>query len=94
MAIEVVVFHVQPDVTSENLQAAIDATTALLQSQTGFKTRTIGKAESGEWLDIIHWDSVESAKKAMTAFQSDEAGQRFSSYLDLSTIQVYYLETD
>jgi len=94
MAIEIVVFHLEPDVVPKKFQAAIDETTALLKTQTGFMSRTIGQSESGEWLDILYWESVESAKKAMTIFQTDKAGQSFSASLDLKTIKVYFLETD
>jgi hypothetical protein len=93
MAVEIVIFHLQPDVTNEDFQASVDATTTLLETQSGFISRTVGQSESGEWLDILYWDSVESAKKASAVFQTDPAGQRFSEYLNPQGIQVFYLET-
>ncbi|WP_201391774.1 antibiotic biosynthesis monooxygenase [Ktedonobacter sp. SOSP1-85] len=93
MAIEVVIFHVLPDVARGDFLAAVAETTALLQTQGGFLSRTVSQAESGEWLDILDWASVEAAKKAVSVFQSDPAGQRFSSYMDPQHIQVFYTET-
>src|SRR5689334_7511756 len=94
MAIEIVIFQLKPDVAAEDFQTAVDETTALLKVQAGFISRTVGKSESGEWLDILYWDAVDAAKKAASVFQTEAAGQRFSSYLDLQKIQVYYLEAD
>ncbi|HZR39918.1 MAG TPA: hypothetical protein VFB12_07375 [Ktedonobacteraceae bacterium] len=92
MAIEVVIFHVQSTVSRADFLAAVDETTALLKSQDGFLSRSVGQAESGEWLDILNWESIEAAKAAAIVFQTDPAGQRFSQYLDLQQIQVFYTE--
>ena len=94
MAIEIVIFNLLSDVASEDFQAAVDETTTILETQAGFISRTVGQSEGGEWLDILYWDSVADAKKASTVFQTEEAGKRFSAYLDLQTIKVYFLETN
>lgn len=92
MATEVVIFRLQPAATETDFLAAVDETTALLKTQPGFISRTIGKAESGEWLDILYWETIEAAKNAAEVFQTDPAGKRFSDYLDPQHIQVFYLE--
>jgi hypothetical protein len=92
MAIEVVLFRLQPTVTRADFLAAVDETTALLKTQDGFLSRAVSLAESGEWLDILSWESIEAAKAAATVFQTDPAGKRFSDYLDLQHIQVFYTE--
>ena len=93
MAIEVVIFHLHPTVTRADFLEAVDETTALLKTQDGFISRTVSFAESGEWLDILSWESIEAAKTAATVFQTDPAGKRFSDYLDLQQIQVFYTES-
>jgi hypothetical protein len=93
MAVEIVIFRLQPTVTSADFLAAVDETTALLKTQDGFISRMVGQAESGEWLDILYWHSIEAAKKAVAAFQADPAGKRFSEYMDPQQIQVFYAET-
>ncbi len=90
MAIEVVIFRVQPSVSYADLLAAIEETTALLKTQGGFRSRTVSKAESGEWLDILSWESIEADKSVPAVFQTDPAGKRFSDPLDLPQIQVFY----
>lgn len=92
MAIKVVLFHVQPALTRDVFLAAVAETTALLKTQDGFFSRTVSLAESGEWLDILYWESIEAAKAAAAVFQTDPAGKRFSDYLDLQRIQVFYTE--
>jgi hypothetical protein len=71
---------------------AIEETTALLKTQDGFLSRTVSQAESGEWLDILSWESIEAAKAAAVVFQTDPAGKRFSDYLDVEHIQVFYTD--
>jgi hypothetical protein len=92
MAIEVVIFRVQSTVTRADFLEAVDETTALLKTQDGFISRTVSQAESGEWLDILSWESIEAAKAATVVFQTDPAGRRFSDSLDLEQIQVFYTE--
>lgn len=92
MAIEVVIFRLQPTVTRADFLAAVDETTALLKTQAGFLSRVVSQAESGEWLDILSWESIEAAKAAVTAFQTDPAGKRFSDYLDGEHFQVFYTD--
>ncbi|HEX6483313.1 MAG TPA: hypothetical protein VF043_31090 [Ktedonobacteraceae bacterium] len=93
MAIEVVIFRLQPTVTRADFLAAVDETTALLKTQSEFVSRTVSVAENGEWLDILTWESVEAAKAATTAFQANPVGKRFSGYLNLQHIQVFYTES-
>lgn len=93
MAIEVVIFRLQPTVTRADFLAAVDETTALLKTQNGFISRTVSLAESGEWLDILSWKSIEAAKAATIVFQTEPAGKRFSDYLDPQQIQVFYTES-
>jgi hypothetical protein len=92
MAIEVVIFRWQPTVTRADFLQAIEETTALLKTRDGFLSRTVSQAESGEWLDILSWESIEAAKAAAVVFQTDPAGKRFSDYLDVEHIQVFYTD--
>ena len=92
MAIEVVLLRLLPTVTRADFLAAVDETTALLKTQDGFLRRAVSQAESGEWLDILSWESIDAAKAATAVFQTDPAGKRFSDYLDLQHIQVFYTE--
>lgn len=92
MAIEVVIFQVRPTVARADFLQAVDETTALLNTQDGFLGRTVSQAESGEWLDILTWESIEAAKAAVAVFQTDPAGKCFSDYLDGEHFQVFYTE--
>lgn len=92
MAIEVVLFRLQPTVTRADFLTAVDETTDLLKTQDGFLGRTVSQAESGEWLDILSWTSIEAAKAAVAVFQTEPAGKRFSGYLDGEHFQVFYTD--
>jgi hypothetical protein len=93
MAIEIVIFRLQQGVMRADFLASVDETTALLNAQDGFLSRTVSQAESGEWLDILSWKSIAAAKAATAVFQTDPAGKRFSDYLDPQQIQVFYTES-
>lgn len=92
MAIEVVIFQVQPTVARADFLQAVEETTTLLKTQVGFLSRTVSQAESGEWLDILSWESIEDAKASITAFQADPSGKRFSDLLDGEHFQVFFTE--
>jgi hypothetical protein len=90
MAIEVVIFQVRPTVARADFLQAVEETTALLKTQEGFLSRTVSQAESGEWLDILSWESIDAAKSAAAVFQTDPAGKRLSDYLNGEHFQVFY----
>jgi hypothetical protein len=92
MAIEVVIFHLQPTITREDFLAAAAETTALLKTQAGFISRNVGQAEGGEWLDILYWDSVADAKNATSLFQTEATGKRFADMIKPDSFQVFYIE--
>ncbi|WP_220195319.1 antibiotic biosynthesis monooxygenase family protein [Ktedonospora formicarum] len=92
MAIEVVIFQIRPTVARADFLQAVEETTTLLKTQEGFLSRTVSQAESGEWLDILYWESIDAAKAAITVFQTDQAGKRFSDYLDGEHFQVFYTD--
>ena len=92
MAIEVVIFQLQSTVTRADFLQAVEDTTTLLKTQEGFLGRTVSQDENGQWLDILSWKSIKDAKAATSLFQTEPAGKRFSSYLDLQHIQVFYTE--
>lgn len=92
MAIEVVIFQIRPTVARADFLQVVEETTALLKTQEGFLSRTVSQAESGEWFDILSWESIEAAKAAVAVFQTDPAGKRFSDYLDGEHFQVFFTD--
>ena len=93
MASEIVVFRLQPTITQADFLKAVDETTDLLKTQHGFISRNVSLTDSGEWLDILSWESIEDAKAAVTIFQTEPAGKHFSEYMDPHQIQVFYAKT-
>lgn len=103
MTTQVVVFRLKPGTDLQDFQASIDEITALLQSQHGFISRNIGKAEGGfvsniggegwneYWLDIMYWESLEDAKKSTAEFLVREAGLRFLGFAIRELNQGFFL---
>ena len=63
-AIEVVVFRAKPDTKPEQLQSAALAVTPVLSAMPGFISREFGESEDGQFIDIVYWKDLTSAKQA------------------------------
>ena len=92
MALEVVIFQVRPTVARADFLQAVEETTALLKTQEEFLDRIVSQAESGEWFDILSWESIEAAKAAVAMFQTNPVEKCFSDYLDGEHFQVFYTD--
>ena len=62
--LEMVLYRVQPGVTDDDVIALSDEIHVWLKQQPGYQQRQLFMAESGEWLDIVHWASMAEAVTA------------------------------
>ncbi len=59
-------FRLAEGVSEAVLLAASEALqTGFISKQKGYVKRELAKTADGQWVDVIHWDSAESAEKAM-----------------------------
>lgn len=80
--IEVVVFSVNNGVTNNQLLLSAKNVSPLLRKFTGFKSRTIGQDEKGKWVDIVHWENMNSAMAASDAMMKNKSAIEFFSLID------------
>jgi hypothetical protein len=86
-AIEVVVFRAKAGIMPEQLQAAALAVTPALSAMPGFVSREFGESEDGQFIDIVYWKDLASAKQAAEKVMSIPVGGEFFGLIDQSQMQ-------
>ena len=86
-AIEVVVFRAKANVTPERMQTAALAVTPVLAGLPGFLSREFGASGDGQYIDIVHWKNLSSAKQAAEKVMSIPECGEFFSLIEQSQMQ-------
>lgn len=63
-----------------------------LEKQSGYINRELLKDKDGQWVDILHWNSMEEAQKAAEVMMSDPATQGFMQKIDPPSVKMLHLE--
>lgn len=87
--IEVATFKLKDGVTYQQfspLDKAVE--TEHVSKQAGFLSRETAKGSEGEWLVIVHWDSIENADASMNSFMTAKAASDFMAHIDASTMNM------
>jgi len=91
--IEVVIMKVKSGISdNEFLQAAksVDETVSKLP---GFISRDLAKDENGNWIDIVHWSDMESAKNAAEAIMQSQTCGIFFGMINEQSMKMYHFES-
>ena len=76
---EVVTFNLREGVERDAFLASVDAMTAWVRGQPGFLSRDLIEAGDGEWIDVVRWADMNTAKAAAAAaMQAPECGPMMS----------------
>ena len=94
MIIEITLFKLMDGVAEESfLQGATNVQKGFLEKQAGYAgTRQLLKGDGAEWVDIVHWESIEDAKKAQEAAMGSETCMPMFHKIDPSSIKMMHLE--
>jgi hypothetical protein len=77
--IEMVLFETAEGITSENAKKAMTELNDFLKTQDGFVARKTSISEDGQYLDLVYWTDLASAKAAAEkAMQTPKTMQAFS----------------
>ena len=76
----------------EVLAASQEAQDGFLAKQKGYVSRELLKSSEGEWVDIVHWETMEDAQKAMQDFMGHSSTKKFGEVIDPSSIKMLHLE--
>ena len=88
--VEVVLSRVKPGVTDQEVLEAADAIMDDVRSAGGFLRRELLKAGEGEWIDVIHWQSMEDAHRAAAMVMARPAAARLQGIIDGASVRMYH----
>ncbi|AWB56908.1 hypothetical protein [Colwellia sp. Arc7-D] len=85
--IEIATFTLNKGVSNQEFSTIDKAVeTEHVMKQPGFISRETAKKENGEWLVIVHWNSLKAADASMNSFMQVKAASEFMSKIDTSTM--------
>ena len=64
MAVEIARFRLAKDVSEDDFLRASNIMMKELVQLDGFLSREVLKGDDGIWMDLLHWESLETAKRA------------------------------
>jgi hypothetical protein len=92
-AIEVVIFKARSGVSESQLQTAALAVTPILKEMPGFISREFGTSENGQYIDIVHWKDLPSAKAAAEKVMGIPKCGEFFGLIDQNQMQFMHFTT-
>lgn len=93
MVVELAQFKAKDGISdAEVLTASQEAHEGFLAKQKGYVTRELLKSKDGEWVDIVHWETMEDAQAAMNAFMGHPSTKKFAEVIDPASIKMMHLE--
>jgi hypothetical protein len=91
--VEVALFHLKSGVTDEAFLPSAELIQRHLDHLDGYISRELVKAPDGQWVDIIHWASLEAARQAETVIMADESCAPFFAMIDESRATMIFADT-
>ncbi len=93
MTIEIAQFKIKAGVSdAEVLTASQEAHDGFLTTYNGFLDRELLKSSDEEWIDIVRWETMEDAQKAMQNFMGHPSTKKFGEVIDPSSIKMMHCE--
>lgn len=75
-------------------QAFLETNTAVenwVVKQPGFQYRALTKQPNGTWIDLVFWESLESAQQAGNAFMAAQEPKAMMAFIDKETVTMQHL---
>lgn len=85
--IELVRFRLQQGKTSTDWLKANEKINDWIKQQPGFRFRSLSETDDGEWIDMVYWENLESAKTAGAKF-GEEVGPHCEPLIDMTSVVV------
>lgn len=87
--LEVVSFHLLPDVGEEAFRAATRRHQDELDRVPGFLGRCIAPVEPGSWIDVVAWSSSDAHTEAMASLPDQPASATWMALMDPASIVMH-----
>ncbi len=92
LVVEVVTFKLKAGVDEADFLQSADAVMSDLQAMSGYIDRELLKDAQGQWMDILHWQSMDEALAAAEALMTAPNAGAFIAMLDATNMAMYHLE--
>ena len=89
--IEIALFQLKPDITEDQVQAALRESNHWLAQQPGFVRRHHGTSEEGR-LDMVEWDNLAAAKAAAEQFMTAPEACALMDIIEPETVVMRHYE--
>lgn len=90
--VEIAQFKLAAGVSEKDfLQEAEAVQKNFLEKQSGYIDRELLKDKDGQWVDILHWNSMEEAQKAAELMMGNPTTQGFMQKIDPSSVKMLHL---
>lgn len=86
-AIEVVIFKAKAGISDEQLGTTALAVTPILKAMPGFISREFGTSEDSQYIDVVHWKDLPSAKAAAEKVMNIPKCCEFFGIIDQNQMQ-------
>ena len=93
MIVEIIRYKLHKEVKLDDFLKAAEKMAPNLKNQPGLIDWQLYKEENGDWLEILHWNSVEEAKTAATRVLKLDSVKDFIKFIDEQTTENAYFET-
>ena len=91
--LEIVLFKLAESVSKDEFLSAARGVESWLSTVSGFQRRELSCDDSGNWVDMIYWDSLEEAQQAAAEIMSMPEGQQFGSKISGESIKMYHMQS-
>ncbi|KAA1245993.1 hypothetical protein [Aquimarina sp. RZ0] len=88
--IEVVLFEVNPEYTVEEVKTALTSLNDIVKLYDGFIDRITANNKEGKYIDLVYWDTMESAKKAAETIMKDQKSETIFKVIKSTSVDMYH----
>lgn len=93
VVIEITQFRLVKDVVDQEfLREAEQVQHLFLEKQPGYIDRELLKDEEGQWIDVLHWETIAQAQAAAQAMLQEPACQGFIRMIEPQSVKMLHLE--
>ncbi len=90
-AVEAALFRLRPGTDRVAFLTAAEAVTIDLRRMPGYLDRELSEGDDGRWLDLVHWASMDEARRAADAILHAPGSRPFMEMLDPESITLLHL---
>ncbi len=90
-AIEIGIFRLKDGVSREEFLKVAAQTQPVIEAFAGYISRELSEGENGEWVDLVHWESMEQAHAAGETAMQDPALAPLFQAIDPQSVQMRHV---